>query len=248
MTTKIDRINGAYSQMRISGLTVQPTPEDTEIALDRLENMMAEFEGRNICLDYNFELEPDPNSLINVKRTFWHMIETNLAIRLVPDFNKIVPQTLINQANSSFSTASGNIAAQKMKEVDYPRRMPRGSGNTLRFNRWQRYQRPQELPPTSCETNDIIIGDINDYVESFRAYLNDAETIASFTIEADPGLELQSNSNDDPVISYRVKALDNSTQGVWQQVKIVVTTSSGRKETRKISFQILPNVTVGSSI
>jgi hypothetical protein len=65
--TKVDLISGAYSKLRISGLTVQPTPEDLELALTRLENTMAEIEGaRNICLGYNFEDQPDPNSVSNI--------------------------------------------------------------------------------------------------------------------------------------------------------------------------------------
>ena len=39
MSLKIDHINGAYSQLRISGLTVNPTPENISNALDRFESM-----------------------------------------------------------------------------------------------------------------------------------------------------------------------------------------------------------------
>ena len=64
MTTKADRINSAYSKLRISGLTVDPSPEDLSLALMTFENMMSELEmGRNICMDYNFEVDPDPNSI-----------------------------------------------------------------------------------------------------------------------------------------------------------------------------------------
>ena len=242
MTTKVQIVNDAYSQLRISGLTVQPGAEDTELALHRLDTMMAELSARNICTNYNQELgygtPPDANSLTNVPVSYWHMMATNLAIRLVPDFNKAIPPNLQAQASQALSLASAQSAADNIREVDYPRRMPRGSGNTLRFNRWQRYQRPNELPPNDCATNQVTIGDINDYTESFVSYLNDAETIASFTIEVDDGLTIQSSSNDDPLISYRIKVDDNSSNGVWQQVKIIVTTSDGRIETRLINFDV----------
>ncbi len=242
--TKIDIIQGAYSQLKISGLSIDPTPEDVTLALLRLENMAAELEARNICIGYNIEEEPDPNDFTNVLQHFWHMLETNLAVRLVPDFGKELPQTLMAQASQSLSTASSISAADSVRMVEYPRRMARGSGNDLRFNRWQRFQRPDKLPPNECATNTILIGDINDYEESFEAYLNSAETITSFVIASDIGLTIVSSSNDDPLISYRVEAINNVSDGRWQQIKIVVTTDTGRITTRIINFEILSNDTI----
>lgn len=247
MPTKADRINNAYSQMRISGLTVNPRPEDVTVALNRLEEMMSDLQGnRDLCLDYNFEISPDVNSQTNVTKNHWQMMSTNLAIRLVPDFNKAVPQTLMNQATQSLSSSTSFVMAETAREIQPSRRMPRGSGNTRYGNRWQRFNRVDELPPNECATNQMVIGDIQDFTESFRAYLNE-ETITSFTIEADSGLTLSNSSNDDPLISYRIEAVENSTNGQWQQVKIIITTSSGRIETRLISFEINNNKTVGGN-
>lgn len=247
MTTKIDRINSAYSQIRISGLTVNPSPEDVTVALSRLETMIAELErGRNICMGYNFELEPDPNSVTNVPIEYWHAIDTNLAIRLIPDFNKDVPQVLIAQASQSLATASSMSAADNIRQIRPSDRMPLGSGTTQRYNRYQRFNRTQSLPPADCETNAIVLDGINDYQESFRAYLDASETIASYEIVVDPGLILESDSNNDPLISYRIKASESATNGTWQQVKITITTSSGRVEQRFINFELQSNVTVNN--
>lgn len=248
MPTKQKRINSAYSQMRISGLTVNPGKEDNELALDRLEVMMSELEeSRNICMKYNFEEVPDPNSPTKVKKSYWYMIATNLALRLIPDFNKVVPGTLISLAASSLATASSQSAAQNIRQVANPDRMPIGAGTTLRYNKYQRFNREQRIPPPDCETNVIIIDDVDDYRESYIAYLG-GETIASFTIDADRGLTLVSSSNDTPIINYRIKAVDNTvTSGTWQQVKIIVTTSSGRVDTRLINFEVKPNLTVNNN-
>lgn len=247
MTTKVDRINSAYSQLRISGLTVQPSPEDMVTALDRLENMMAEWESRNVCLNYIFEAEPDPNSLTGVDRAFYQAIDTNLAIRLVPDFNKDVSPVLFQQASQSYSNASARVASDNARQVRYPHRMPRGSANTLRFNRWQRFYREENLPPNECATNIIVIGDVNDYFESFESYLRAGESIQSFVISADPGLVVVSSAIAGDRVNYRIRAEDNSTEGPWQQVKIVATISSGRVETRLINFEVRDNQTVGSN-
>lgn len=247
MTTKIDIINGAYSQMRISGLTVSATPEDVSVALSRLEDMMSELEySRNICMGYNFEVEPDPDSVTNVIQPYWHMMKTNLAIRLIPDFNKEVPMTLMNQASQSLSTASARSAADNIQEVIYPVRMPRGSGNTIKYNQRRRFQRQQKPAPNECATKRLLLGEIDDYTESFRAYLKDGESISSFSVTSDPGLTVVSSANNDPVINYTLRADNNSQNGTWQQVKIEVTTSDGRKEIRIINVDIQSSDIAGS--
>lgn len=248
MTTKADRINSAYSQMRISGITLSPSNEDTEVALDRLESMMAELElGRNICMGYNFEEVPDTGSLTNVPRQFWQAIDTNLAIRLIPDFNKQVPQALIAQASQSLSTAAGMSALNNLRQIQSPSRMPLGSGSSNRFGFRQRYNRPVQLPNANCSDNILLVNDIDDYKESFEAYLDSAETIDSFVITADSGLTVVSSSNDDPIISYRIQAGSTATNGAWQQVKIIITTSSGRVDTRLVNFEIKTNKTVNGN-
>lgn len=244
MVLKVDRINAAYSQLRISGLTVQPGPEDVTLAIDRLETMMSEYDTRGICVDYNFEINPDPNSVTNVIRAYWQMMDTNLAVRLIPDFNKEVPQVLQIQASQSLSNVSARVASENARQIEYSRRFPRGSGNTLRFNRWQRFQRPQPQPPNNCATNKLIIDNVQDYQENFRAYLG-SEIIASFTIDVDPALTLISSANNTPIIDYRIRGDDNSTQGTWQQVKIIITTNTNRIETRIINYDLLTDQTVG---
>ena len=236
--TKVDIINGAYSQMRISGLTVQPTPEDLTLALDRLEDMAEEFEARNICVNYNFEDTPDTASLTNIKRKHKTSFESCLAIRLV-DFGKPIPDSLMRLATSGFSFLSSNTA--QVRETQYPSRQPRGSGNSLRYNRWNRYYKEDAEAPLGSTTHTMYVNDVDDFVEHFDAYLNDGETISSYTIEADDGLTINSDSNATPDINFQILASGNagtSSDG-FLQVKIVVTTSDSRVENRFINFTLL---------
>lgn len=242
--TKVDLIIDCYSQMRISGLTVDPTPEDLEVALSRLENMASEwFDIRNICAGYNFEDEPDPNSPSNVPRSTWQAFSTNLAMRLMPDFGKQVLPSLMGQASQSLSSLSGKSMLDRLNQVDYPNRMPRGSGNTLRYNRWNRFYREQATAPTECATNKMVVGDVDDFVEHFDSYLNDGETIASFSLVADPALIISNDAISDNDIVYRVSATGatNDSSLRSQQVTIIITTSDGRVETRFIFFALTPS-------
>lgn len=243
MTLKSETINDAYSQLRISGLTVNPSSEDNTLALRRLESMADELEGRNMCMGYNFEETPDPNSQLGVGGKFEYMFSTNLALRLAVDFGKQIPPSLSTLASSSMSSASSAIAAENIRQVQPSRRNPIGSGNH-RNTRYRRFQYPDPLPPNECATNKLFIGNTRDYVEPFDVYLGN-ETISSYVITSDSGLTVVSDSKTDTAISYRVNAVDNSTQGIWQQVKITITTNTDRVETRLINFEISDAVNVG---
>ena len=236
---KVDTIQDAYSQLRISGLTVNPTPSDLETALVRLENMMAEFSCRNICTNYNAEDVPDPNSVTNVEKYAWQMMATNLAIRLIPDFNKDVPPALMALAGASLGSVSAMSAKAGLTDVPYPGRMPRGSGSTLRFNRWQRFYRTQESAPTSCSTKNIRYEEVADMVEHFAAYLDAAEVIQSYTLEPSDYITIQTDSNTATDVNYRVYVPSTSNNlGSYQRVKITVTTNLGRVEVRYQDFNI----------
>ena len=110
MATKIEIVNGAYSEIRISGLTIQPTPRNAELGLAKLEDMMAEYQGVNICVGYNFEELPDANTETMVDKKFNKMMKTNLAIELIAAFNKVVPMSLTKLASSSLSLGSSMVA------------------------------------------------------------------------------------------------------------------------------------------
>ena len=234
---KGDIINGAYSLMRISGLTVNPSPEDLVLALDRLENMAHEFFGLNICTGYFFEDTPDVNTPHNMERKFWFPFEANLAVRLMPDFGKMASPELLKFQQTGYSFLSSNTAIQI--EVPYPSRQPIGAGSSLRFNRLRKYFSPAGVAPIACATVRMFIDDVDDFVEHFDAWLKDGETVTAYTIEADTGLTIVSDSLTTPDIDYRIKAVGNDdSSDSLLQVKIVATTSDSRIVTRVINFTL----------
>ena len=237
---KIDFINSAYSKLRISGLTTQAVPEEVSLALEVLEEMMYEFEGNGLCIGYNFEQVPDVNTEAGIPSQHHQMVKSNLAVRLIPDFNKDAPPILLSQASQSYSKSLGTSLLSKAREVQYPRRQPRGSGSTLRFNRWQRYYRPQFLPPNDCDTNRMEKIEVNDFQEDFHAYL-EGERIVTMTILVTSGIELVSSSHDDTVVSYRIRAIRASSDTVWQQATITIGTNTNRVEIRRVNFEVTDN-------
>ncbi len=231
MTLKIDLINTAYSQLKISGLTVNPSPEDITLALNRLEQTMAEHYGE--CLGFFFEDEPDPNTPHNIDRKYWHSVSAVLADRLLPDFGKAPNAALTNLTRAAYSFLSARTALQQ--QTVYPSRQPIGSGNSRVLTTIQKFYYPEE-EDFSCATNKMVLGDINNFEESFEEYLQDAEVISSYTITSDDGLTLSADSNTDTIISYTVETAGPA--GAYYRVKIVVTTDLGRVATRFIKFYI----------
>jgi hypothetical protein len=237
MTTKVEHVNNAYIEMRISGLTKQPSPEDVSLGIDRLEDIAAELFSRSVCFGYKFEDTPDPNSPSGVQRKHKRAIETALAMNLLASFGKTPHPSLVTDAGKYMASLVADTAI--VREVLPSRRMPIGSGNN-RYNFYQRFYRTGEQVPPDCESNIMFKDDVGDFIEHFDAYLDDGETVVSYTLEADNGLFIVSQSLATPDILYRVRA-DGSTTGVNQflQVKIIATTSAGRVQTRVINFEIV---------
>ena len=178
--------------------------------------------------------------MTNVKAAYKNAMASNLACELVPDFNKEAHPVLYAKAASSLDSMSGRVALERLNQVAYPRRMPIGSGNSLRWNRWARFYRDYSNAPNVNAAVQMFVGDINDYKEQFDAYLDDGETIASFDIQVDTGLRLVSSSIDGDDILYRIEAVsqDNEFNRFPSQVTIIITTSSGRVKTSRIFFGI----------
>jgi hypothetical protein len=114
-----------------------------------------------------------------------------------------------------------------------------GNGNTFR-GYWQwRFMTPVQLPPNESATNIIQQGMTLDYFEDFSTFLG-ANTIASYTIDSDPLLTINSSSNATPRINYNITApSDLAGYGPWQQVQIVITDSANRTLIRTINFEVI---------
>lgn len=242
VSTKSDILRGAFSQLRISGITVNPTAEDNVLALDRLEDMAQEWEGRNMCINFAFEDSPDPATVTGVDPKFNQALKTNLALRLVPDFGKdradIV--TLQTQATQSLSNLSALTA--RVNPTRYPDRMAVGSGNTYRWNRWVRYYRERPNVVVSCETQELQLNSKADYIATWADWLESGETITSFEIVNTNGLEIsgaviQNNSTE---IFYTVKGILCGAQKVT--ISIVTSLSTpDNADTRTVDFDIIDN-------
>jgi len=235
MSKKIDVINSAYQQLRISGITVKPTAGHISAALDMLEDIMSDLAlTKNVNINWNFEENPDANSYTGIERGHLNSIKKFLAINMIPAFNKVVPQELTRLASVAMSGLVSFVASRDIREVQPPRTMPRGSGHRY-YNRHRKFAYPDDQTPILSNANKLIVGEENDYTESFREYLQ-GETITSFIIESSQALTVVSSSNTDDTISYRIRAGNNEV--THQSVIITITTNTNRIKINIIEFDV----------
>jgi hypothetical protein len=230
--TKIEHINKAYKRLRISGITVNPSNNQIEDALETLEDMMYTFSSRNICSSYIFEDVLDPNTDSGIDPSFNEATADNLAIRLGSNFGKVIPMELSKLARAGLSNWSARTA--RIKQIAPPRRQPKGSGNTFRFINWLRFFRIEEGSPISCDTLDLKVDEIDSFSIDFSNYLLDGATIVSVVLLPTNGLQILSDSFNDTVVTMECKGVECGSQ----TVKITVTTSTGRVNPETVYFSI----------
>lgn len=239
---KGDIANDAFSELRISGLTVNPTPEDNRLAIRKLEALAAEYVARNINLNYNFEEFPDPGSPSGIPLHLSNAVSICLAERMLTDFGKgMQPDPTLMKSYSAAVSYLSSVTASINKALP-PARFPRGSGNNRGWSRHVNFNRTVQQAPNSANTNQMWIGDVNDFKEDYSSVLSTAEGIATYTIISDSGLEIVSDSLSTPIVSYRIEAKGNTyldyTTRNYQRVTIQIETTEGRKLTRYINFDV----------
>lgn len=237
--TKLDIVNSALGKIAISGITAPAMGDDYARVLDRLEGMMYEFEqARNICCNYRFTESPDGSDPHGMALGLVEPVSNILVIRVLSDYGITPRETMLAAASAGISSLHAQTF--RARETQYPRRQPRGSGNTLRYNRWQRFYRKPYRVPVSCDTIRISGGEINDYTESFISYLLPGEDIEHYEIMATQGVALVSARQSPGIIHYRLEGMDPTVTPDTGQVRVRVTTTDGRVEERTVNVQVLP--------
>lgn len=123
--SKNNIILAAYSKLRISGLTVSPSPEDTELALNRLTALVAALP---FDIGYNYPLEygtDDPNDDSEITIDALDPLASILAYSLSIDFGK--PFNEMVKINAESTLARNYVIIEPSK---YPVTLPVGAGNS----------------------------------------------------------------------------------------------------------------------
>lgn len=144
-------IDEAFNELALQGYVFNVGPEDRQAALNRLDMMLAQWNGKGLRLGYPLPGTENSSTLDqDSKLPDWALeaVYLNLAIRLAAAFGKQLTQTTLNAAKSAYNTVLQRFAMPT--EVQYPSIMPRGAGHKP----W-RIDRPFVTPPQ----DSLLAGD-----------------------------------------------------------------------------------------
>jgi hypothetical protein len=238
MITKNDLVLSAFEELRISGITVKPSPSEVASAIKRLDSMILGWQNKGLCLSYvrsaGFS-DVDPNQDSGLNDVNANAVITNLAKTLCPAYGKTLhPDTRVEARTSYLGLFSSDLTMRESNPY-----LPTGSGHSFGYgyNDRFRFQSADKNAPENCETIDIKVGEVDFYPVDFNPYLNevDGDVIASYAVEDGQGVEVLSHAEAEGVITLEAKGL---TVG-FAPIKITVTTSSNRVNPETINFNVV---------
>ena len=127
--TKRQLIEAAMAEIGLASYAFDLMPEQRELALRRLDSMMAEWNTRGLRLGYPVPDNPADSDIdvdSNTPDAAWEAIITNLALRLAPSYGKQVNIETKVTARHALNTILSR--ASMPAEMKLPA-MPSGAGN-----------------------------------------------------------------------------------------------------------------------
>jgi hypothetical protein len=243
---KQEAINQAYGQIRISGLTTDVVPEESDIALFELDQVMTAWRAMGRNINYNFplpttddtQIQSNPEDVLGVYDWAEQGVIATLAANLVEYYGKEIPAGVSRKQRFGVNVIKQQTV--KLDQQQYPHRMPIGSGNRFRQTGIiARYYWPSYKG--RADATEIIVGQNLDMTSDFTGDLQAGDDLVSYTIEANGrGITLQSDSRTVNVINYRVLA-NKDCEG---KVSIVGTTLAGLVIPKAYCFDTVENTCV----
>jgi len=146
-------VEAAYAEIGMAGYVFDLSPEDLQLAVRRLDSMMAEWNGRGIVISYPLPVSPQNGDLTeasNVPDWANEAIILGLALRLAPGEGKVAsPDTKTNAANA-FNTVVARCV--RKTNMQLPSGTPSGAGN-----RQIPYQSPFLTDPVVTEVEPVDV-------------------------------------------------------------------------------------------
>lgn len=236
MKTKIQLINAAFSELRISGITSGPSADDIEIALEVLEDTMRQVQVTLPKLPYNFQETPTPNTESGIPAWANNAIQLKLANELGARWNKYPDQ---KRLAGSWSTLLAKLAPTPA--YNNSTSMPLGRGNTIWDKSWDK------MPGYQLENQNarsLGLDDVAYVSEDFSDYFRPGETLSTYTVTAvSAGLSVSGAASSGNTVTFNVTS--NGVNGVNQEVSIDIVGTAGTERTRVLYFSVSTGLAVG---
>ena len=187
--------------MRISGLTVNPSPEDLEIGLQVADDLAAELKAEGLDVKW---AQPstyggsDPNDNSGLSREMAGPFKKLLFLELCSHFGKPVPQEVLLTARQGKKALENLIVS--VPDAENPSTLPIGSGKEWDY-------RDRAFYPEPAVNNDadyVFKGDIlnftYDFAQEYPQWILD-ETLVTAVWDSKDGISIASESIGDTAAS-----------------------------------------------
>ena len=195
--TKGALINGAYALMRISGLTVDPSPENIEVGLQVADDYAAELKP---MIDLNWQQpsdyglsDPADNSGLSVSMA--GPFKKLLVLELCGYFGKEIPGSVMATAAAGMRHLEQLLITVPL--ASNPSTLPFGSGNEDNYLDQRFYRASPDNTGARYVMADDVLNFSVDFTQDPNWLLDDV--LDTVTWEADSGIALASESNTDTV-------------------------------------------------
>ncbi len=196
--SKGDLVNGAMSVIRISGLTVKPSPDVLHSGAVEADDLAMELKGSGIDLGWNAPTEyggSDPSDNSGLTPEMAGPFKSVLAVRLLDFFGKVPTPTLISRESKGIRALEQ--MAVEVNSSCFPSTLPIGSGNNY-------YGYDNDYYDEKAQEDgliDVFKGDVLTVTEDFGAWLGESDLDT---------VDWESNSSD-TVISNKSNDLTTAT-------------------------------------
>lgn len=144
---KGEYVQAAYQQIQVSGITSKPTPAEEQIALNRLNGLLLDWENKGLLLGWNVGAE-NPSDESGLPDWAYEAVVTNLALKIIPIYGKIASKDQRDEASDSYQS----ITLRCINNMEYPDTMPVGAGNQ-RYGYSSRRFFVESNPDTNTQCN-----------------------------------------------------------------------------------------------
>jgi len=207
----------------------QPIEADEfQTAIRYLNRMMAKRPYSKL----GFTPVVNPSDRITVDPSAIDGIIYNLGLALAPQYDISPSPLLVLEAREALRDI--RKITVKVRPTQFPGTMPVGSGNRDRWGWYEDYHfypNPLDIPE---DAQQLKVGEIDSFSVDFTNYLLGGATITSFTVTPNRNIEIISSVEDDGIVTFSAKGLEDG----HGKVCVDVITSTGRQNPEQVDFYV----------
>lgn len=151
---KLQLIQQAYTEVGLPPFAFDLAPEQLESALQRMDAMVAEWQGRGVLLGYPLGADSSANQDSGVDLHLNAAVYSNLALRLAPTLGKTVSQETKSAASDGWDMLM--LTAAQPPQQQFPDTLPRGAGSKPWRGAFNPFFPPPDRSPLSAPQSDVL--------------------------------------------------------------------------------------------